>query len=177
MQCIQLLTLQFFSIYPEVSNIVQITKKGNLVLNNFPVHLQPHCSFPNGQSSFNPSKAPGQFPLKKPSQGKSRGRSPRDFPRAQAIFHRIPQLSSQYSHSQLPLLVNNFSYSDLLLRGGPIFSRIGLPEEAQYRPVLPLGGIRTRIAPAEDSGSGALGNTLCLEGNIATAIFQYSIVR
>ena len=103
--------------------------------------------------------------------------SPRDFPRAQAIFHRIPQLSSQYSHSQLPLLVNIFSYSGLLSRGSPIFSRIGLPEEAQYGPVLPLGGIRTRIAPAEDSGSGALGNTLCLEGNIATAIFQYSIVR
>ena len=34
--------------------------------------------------------------------------SPRDFPRAQAIFHRIPPLSSQYSHSQLPLLVNIF---------------------------------------------------------------------
>ena len=31
----------------------------------------------------------------------SRGRSPRDFPRAQAIFHRIPRLESQYSHSQL----------------------------------------------------------------------------
>ena len=28
--------------------------------------------------------------------------SPRDFLRAQAIFHRIPQLESQYSHSQLP---------------------------------------------------------------------------
>ena len=28
--------------------------------------------------------------------------SPRDFPRAQAIFHRIPRLESQYSHSQLP---------------------------------------------------------------------------
>ena len=80
--------------------------------------------------------------------------SPRDFPRAQAIFHRIPRLSSQYSHSQLPLLVNIFSYSCLLSRGGPIFSRIGLPEEAQYGPILPLGGIRTRIAPAEDSGSG-----------------------
>ena len=63
-----------------------------------------------------------------------------------------------------------------LSRGGPIFSRIGLPEEAQYGPVLPLGGIRTRIAPAKDSGSGALGNTLSLEGNIATAIFHYSIV-
>ena len=25
-----------------------------------------------------------------------------DFPRAQAIFHRIPRLESQYSHSQLP---------------------------------------------------------------------------
>ena len=28
--------------------------------------------------------------------------SPRDFPRAQAIFHRISRLESQYRHSQLP---------------------------------------------------------------------------
>ena len=28
--------------------------------------------------------------------------SPRDFLRAQAIFHRIPRLESQYSHSQSP---------------------------------------------------------------------------
>ena len=27
---------------------------------------------------------------------------PRDFPRAQAIFHRISRLESQYRHSQLP---------------------------------------------------------------------------
>ena len=40
--------------------------------------------------------------------GKSLGLRPRDFPRAQAIFHRIPLLSSQYSHSQLPLEVNIF---------------------------------------------------------------------
>ena len=32
---------------------------------------------------------------------------------------------------------------------------------------------RPNIFPAEDSGSGALGNTLCLEGNIATAIFVF----
>ena len=31
--------------------------------------------------------------------GKSLGLRPRDFPRAQAIFHRIPLLSSQYSYS------------------------------------------------------------------------------
>ena len=30
--------------------------------------------------------------------GKSLGLRPRDFPRAQAIFHRIPLLSSQYSY-------------------------------------------------------------------------------
>ena len=36
------------------------------------------------------------------ARGKSRGRSPRDFPRAQAIFHRISRLESQYRHSQLP---------------------------------------------------------------------------
>ena len=34
----------------------------------------------------------------------------RDFPRAQAIFHCIPRLESQYSRSQLPLLANIFSY-------------------------------------------------------------------
>ena len=27
---------------------------------------------------------------------------PQDFPRAQAIFHRISRLESQYRHSQLP---------------------------------------------------------------------------
>ena len=31
--------------------------------------------------------------------GKSLGLRPRDFPRAQAIFHRIPLLSSQYSYN------------------------------------------------------------------------------
>ena len=33
------------------------------------------------------------------AQGKSRGRNPRDFPRAQAIFHRLSQLESKYRHS------------------------------------------------------------------------------
>ena len=32
---------------------------------------------------------------------KSRGRSLRDFPRAQAIFHSISRLESQYRHSHL----------------------------------------------------------------------------
>ena len=48
--------------------------------------------------------------------------SPGDFPRAQAIFHRIPRLESQYSHSQLPLLANIFSYWLCELT---IFSRTG----------------------------------------------------
>ena len=30
-----------------------------------------------------------------------RGQSPRDFPRAQAIFHSISRLESQYRHSHL----------------------------------------------------------------------------
>ena len=86
----------------------------------------------------------------------------------QAIFHCILRLASQYSHSQLPLLVNIFSYSGLLLRGGPIFSRI-LPAG---RPSIFL------YCQFEDSVVAASkGNTLCLEGNIATAIFQYYIVR
>ena len=38
------------------------------------------------------------------AQGKSRGGSLRDFPRAQAIFHCISQLESKYRHSQLQLL-------------------------------------------------------------------------
>ena len=33
--------------------------------------------------------------------GKSRGRMPRDFPRAQAILHSISRLKSQYRHSHL----------------------------------------------------------------------------
>ena len=48
--------------------------------------------------------------------------SPRDFPWVQAIFHRIPRLESQYSHSQLPLLDNIFW---CWLRELAIFSRIG----------------------------------------------------
>ena len=36
------------------------------------------------------------------ARGKSWGRSLRDFPRAQAIFHRVSRLESQYRHSQLP---------------------------------------------------------------------------
>ena len=46
--------------------------------------------------------------------GKSLGLRPRDFPRAQAIFHRIPRLESQYSHSQFPnngSLCHNYSHS------------------------------------------------------------------
>ena len=49
--------------------------------------------------------------------------SPREILRAQEIFHHIPWLESQYSHSQLPLLANNFSY---WLRELAIFSRIHL---------------------------------------------------
>ena len=35
------------------------------------------------------------------ARGKSRGGSPRDFPRAQAIFNSISRLESQYRHSHL----------------------------------------------------------------------------
>ena len=48
--------------------------------------------------------------------------SPREIPRAQAIFHRIPRLESQYSLSQLPLLANIFLY---WLRELAIFYCIG----------------------------------------------------
>ena len=37
------------------------------------------------------------------ARGKSRGWSPMDFLRDQAIYHCIPRLSSQYSHSQSPI--------------------------------------------------------------------------
>ena len=43
---------------------------------------------------------------------------PRDFPRAQAIFHRISRLQSQYRHSQLP----NNGFSAIL---GPSYCGIG----------------------------------------------------
>ena len=48
--------------------------------------------------------------------------SPRDFQRAQGIFHCLPWLKSQYSHSQLSLLANIFLH---WLRELAIFSRIG----------------------------------------------------
>ena len=60
--------------------------------------------------------------------------SPRDFQKAQAIFHLIPWLKSQFSHSQLPLLANIFSY---WLRELAIFSRIGFvswPNTGPYTP-------------------------------------------
>ena len=41
-------------------------------------------------------------PSSKGAQGKTRGQSQRDFPRAQGIFHSISQLGSHYRHSQLP---------------------------------------------------------------------------
>ena len=37
----------------------------------------------------------------------TQGRNPRDFPRAQAIFHPIPWLKSLYIHSQLPLITSH----------------------------------------------------------------------
>ena len=37
------------------------------------------------------------------ARGKSRGQSPKDCPRAQAIFHCISWLESQYRHSQLQI--------------------------------------------------------------------------
>ena len=64
-------------------------------------------------------------------------------------------------------------------------------ELAQYGFVYPLGSIRTHIGPAllddyflvldirglcHGSFKSSLGNTRCLEGNIAIVIFQYSIV-
>ena len=39
-------------------------------------------------------------------EGNPEGGAQRDFPMAKAVFHCIPRLESQYSHSQLPLLAN-----------------------------------------------------------------------
>ena len=36
------------------------------------------------------------------ARGKSQGRSPRDFPRAEAIFYSISRFESQYRHYHLP---------------------------------------------------------------------------
>jgi hypothetical protein len=41
------------------------------------------------------------------ARGKSQGRSRRDFPRDQSIFHRISRLESQYRHSQLQLNIGS----------------------------------------------------------------------
>ena len=57
-----------------------------------------------------------------PGPEENHGGGARDFPRAQTIFHRIPRLESQFSHSQLPLLANIFLY---WLRELAIFSCIG----------------------------------------------------
>ena len=66
---------------------------------------------------------------------KSRRRSSRDFPRAQAIFHRISQLESSYRHSQLlrrytssiglpgKAILKEFIFN-FALAAGAIFSRI-----------------------------------------------------
>ena len=50
-------------------------------------------------------------------------------------------------------------------------TRIGPALLDEYFLVLPIRGLRC------GSFESSLGNTVCLEGNIATVIFQYSIVR
>ena len=102
------------------------------------------------------------------------GLSPREFPRVQP--EGTPEGSGDISsytptwvtiQSQLPSLENIFSY---LLHELTIFSSICFVS-LQYFPVLLVWGLRC------SSFKNSLGNTLCLEGNIATAIFQYSIFR
>ena len=81
--------------------------------------------------------------------------SPRDFPRAQAIFHRIPRLESQYSHSQSPLLANIFSYWGLLTSTSQYFLVLRPPDlrRPQYEKILASRG-----------------------RSIVTVVFQYSII-
>ena len=83
--------------------------------------------------------------------------SPRDFQRAQAIFHSISQLESQYRHPQLPILVNIFWY--------------WLAELATLK----------NLRPAEDLSVAPFTFTrkYILSGRvyIALAYFQYSIVN
>ena len=87
--------------------------------------------------------------------GKSLGLRPRDFPRAQAIFHRIPRLESQYSHSQSPLLANIFSYWGLLTSTSQYFLVLRPPDlrRPQYEKILASRG-----------------------RSIVTVVFQYSII-
>ena len=91
----------------------------------------------------------------------------RDSTRAQTIFHCILRLLWQYSHSQLPLLVNILSYSR-----GPIFPWVWPTEEPSTIPLGPRGYTDLHCP----SWGLVLKNTLGLEGYIETAIFQYSIV-
>ena len=65
-------------------------------------------------------------------QGKSQGRSPRNFPRAQAIFHCISQLESQYRHSQLQLQ----HYLSVVINIGKFILQTA-PKPGQYRKILP----------------------------------------
>ena len=64
--------------------------------------------------------------------GKSQKQSPRDFPRAQAIFHCNSRLKSQYSHSQLQL----HHWPSLEINIGKLIIRFA-PTAGQYGKILP----------------------------------------
>ena len=73
------------------------------------------------------------------ARGKSRGQSPRDFPRAQAIFHRVSQLKSQYNYFQLP---NGFAAADtkavVTAAAANVHRAIAVQEKSSTRETLNL---------------------------------------
>ena len=88
------------------------------------------------------------------------------------------------SFSQLPLLANIILYwLRELAQYGSVYSlgstetRIGPALLGEYFLVLPIWQLNIFLCCQFGSFKSSLGNSLCLEGNIATACFQYSIVR
>ena len=79
--------------------------------------------------------------------------SPREIPRAEP--EGFPEGSGDISLYTLTLVtIQSFSITSTNeYREEAQYFLVGPPEEAQYGPVLPLGGLQTLIAPAEDSGT------------------------
>ena len=74
------------------------------------------------------------------------------------IFHRIPRLESQYSHSQSPLLANIFSYCTLMqaLLDFTLSSREALQKAVVFLIVSVTGRVLFPVRHAEAASSEAV---------------------
>ena len=84
------------------------------------------------------------------AQGKSRGQSTRDFPRAEAIFYRISRLQSQYRPSLLQLQ-HWISWRSIL-------------EKLIFR-IAPTAGQYGKISPSRLSNTGELNFNIIMLSN------------